>query len=371
MNKIIEQYFRDKSDKLVYLELKEEKDIYIDHGLTDIALPIVSDELMQALQNNQFENEVSTEYIVDGMLYNIAIDPEFNYIKDYVRVLENMLEDPSKYAIGRGIKAMDTDLDKALIFFRAAYLIDPANAYAAYNYARLLWRNPLEGQEREAFVQEAIKILESILKINDNFALSYYELGNIYRQLADPIKAMNYYRHALSRVDEESVREEIRLQMADIEPDALIADAIYHMNRMNYSQAIASLNEAQSKASRYDILYYLGVSYMNQDNFELALDYFKKAKAGGADFATFYVDYVYVNFVTGRVLEALNIASEGLELHPTDLKLRYNRALIYAEIGNVAKAVSDLDFILEYADLSDEFFNQVMIVKDGLLNPKE
>jgi len=278
-----------------------------------------------------------------------------------------MISDPSKYAVKRGVDSLDKDINRALIFFRAAYLLDENSNYAAYNYARLLWRLEIDESIKADFISYSIKLLEKTIANDDNFALGFYELANIHSALGEYLKSLNFYKNALERVEVEAVKEEIRVLMTEIEPDALVEDAIYSINRMNYSRAIELLQEAQKNSNRYDVLYYLAVSYMNQENFDLAEEYFDKALKGGADFSTLYIDYIYVKFIKGKIQEALMLANQALDKYPADLKIRYNRALIYVELAKKDKAIEDLDFILEYADLSDEFFNQVMIVKEGLL----
>ena len=68
----------------------------------------------------------------------------------------------------------------------------------------------------------------------------------------------------------------------------------------------------------------------------------------------------------GKIEEALVIASEALDKYPADIKIRYNRAMIYIELNQIQKANEDFDFILEYQDLSDELFNQIMIIKENI-----
>ncbi|MDO5026988.1 MAG: tetratricopeptide repeat protein [Tissierellia bacterium] len=363
----IDKYFRSKADKLAYLELKNEKEKYIDFGLNDIALPIISDDLMKALQNNKFDNEVDSAYIVEGMLYNIGVDPEFKYSKDYINVLKNMIDQPTKYAIAKAVSYLDDSMEKSLVFFRAATIIDSKDDFAAYNLARLLWRLDVDKDAKESFIASSIDILEDILQRNSDYSLAYYELANIFRALGEYIKAMNYYRRALELVDEESVREEIRNNMKDIEADALIEDAIHYISKMNYPKALDLLLQVQKNSNRYDALYYIAVSYMNMEDFENSLYYFDKALKGGADFATLYIDYIYVLYSSGQIFEALNLANEALEKYPADLKIRYNRALIYVELSKKDKALEDLDFILEYADLSDEFRGQILEIRNNLI----
>lgn len=363
----LDKYFRKKADNLAYLELKNEREKYIDYGLNDIALPIISDDLMEALQNNKFENEIDSKYIVEGMLYNIGVDPSFKYSKDYINVLNNMIENPCKFAIAKAVSYLDKKPDKALVLFRAATILDEKDDFAAYNFSRLLWRVDEDKDIKEEFLAHSIKGLESIIKRNPNYSLAYYELANIFRALGEYIKSMNFYRRALELVDEETLKEEIRDKMKAIEPDALIEDSIHFISKMNYSKAIELLNEAQKIINRYDALYYLAISYMNMEDFTNAQVYFEKALKGGADFATLYIDYIYVLYSSNQIYKALDIANSALEKYPTDLKIRYNRALIYVEIEKIDKAIEDLDFILEYADISDEFRGQVLEIKNNLI----
>lgn len=364
----IDKYFFDKLDKLSYIEIKNNEEKYIDYGLNDISIPIVTDELMKGLQNDHFENEVSLDYMVEGMLYNIAFDEEFIYIKDYKNVLKNIIKNPSNYAISLAADVLDKDLDKSLILFRAAYLLDKENKLAAYNYARLLWRLDEDNNFKQEALLNSIEILEKTINLDPEFALGYYELANIYRSLNQFIKSKNYYQQALNKLQIEDLKEEVRQKMKEIEPDALVEDAVYYINKMNYSRALELLQEANKIISRYDVIYYMAVCYLNSDQLDLADEYFEKSLKSGADFATLYIDYIYVKYLKNQIVNALHLANEAIEKYPSDIKLRYNRALILSQVNKDEKAIEDLNFILEYADLSDEMFNEVMIAKESILN---
>ncbi len=366
MTATIDKYFRDLSDKIGFLELKNIKELYIDYGLNDIPLPIISEDLMLALQNNHLENEVDSKYIIDGMLFSLGVDPDFRYAKDYINVVKNILEAPSKYAVSRSIEAIDKDFERALVFSRAAKILDPKDKFASYTYARLLWRVEVDEKEKSDFIARSIEILEEILAIDPEFGLAYYELANIYAGLGRYMKAMSFYRNTLEKVDIETIKEEIRERMEAIEADALVEEAIQFINRMDYKKALGLLNEAQRNVTRYDVLYYMAVCYMNLEELSLADEYFDLAVKGGADFATLYIDYIFVKYSMGKPVEALALANEAIDKYPADLKIRYNRALIEVELDRIDKAIEDLDFILEYADLSDEFSSQVRMVRNSL-----
>ncbi len=359
----IDKYFRQKTDKLSYIELKENTYKYNSLGISDIPLPILLDDMVDGIATNNFDNEIKMEYIFNGILLNIAIDNEFLYINDYIDILKRAFEKPSNYAMQKTMENIGIDNEKALLYSRAAFILDEKNELAAYNYASMLWLLEVSKDERHIFVEEAVRILQRILNYNNQNSLANYEMGNISSSTGQYIKANSYYKRALENTDNEELKEVIRDQMQKIAPDVSVEDAIYLINKMNYNNAIIELMEARKNSSRYDIPYYIAISYMNQEDLQMAEKFFEEAIDKGADFATLYTDYVYLKYILGKTLEALKIADGAIEKYPTELKLRYNRAIINISLKRFDKANEDFDFILEYSDLSDEFYNQIMKIK--------
>lgn len=363
---IIDKYFRQFADKLSYIELKENFDKYKQIGLNDLPLPIILDEMMDGISSKNFENEISIEYIINGILYNIAIDPEFMHINEYKDILSKLIDDPSKFAMAKVMKFMETDKQKSMLYNRAAFILNERNEFAAYSYARILWTLPIDKEEKHVYVEQAVRILERILSYNDKYPLAAFELGNIFRSTGDYIKANSYYNMALRASENEQLNEQIRNYITEISPDVAVENAIYYLNRMNYSTAIDSLMDARKQSSRYDIPYYIAIAYMNNSNPQMAEQFFEEAIDKGADFATLYTDYVYIKYILNKPFEAIEIANQAIDQYPSEIKLRYNRAVINVAQGRNDKANEDLDFILEYQDLSDEMFNQIMKIKEAM-----
>lgn len=367
---IIEKYFRAKADQIAFIELKDNIKLYEKNGLKDIPLPIILDEMLDGFQNDNFQKEVSIEYIVNGILYLIAIDSEFLYANEYKNILKRLLENPSKYALSKAVENMENDerYEKALIYSRAAFLLDEKNELAAYNYSKFLWNLDIKDkEERQIYVEQSVRILERILNYNKNNVLANFELGNICVAMGDYIKANNFYKNSLKNSENEEINEQIRIIMKKIEPDVAVADSIYYINKMDYGKALELLMKARRNSSRYDISYYIAIAYMNQQNAELSEKFFEEAIDKGADFATLYTDLVYIKYILRKDIEALHIANNAIEKYPSEIKLRYNRAIILIELNKLDKANEDLDFILEYQDLSDEMFNQIMKIKEKII----
>lgn len=359
----IKKYFSQKTDKLSYIELKDNIKKYNSLGISNIPLPILLDDMVDGIATNDFDYEIKMEYIFDGILFNIAIDNDFLYINDYKDILKKAFEYPSNYAMKKAMENIGIDNEKALLYSRAAFILDEKNELAAYNYASMLWLLDVQKDERHIFVEEAVRILQRILNYNNENALANFEMGNISRSTGDYIKANSYFKRALDNTNNEELKEAIRDQIQKIAPDVAVENAIYLINKMNYNTAISELMEARKNSSRFDIPYYIAISYMNQEDPEMAEKFFEEAIDKGADFATLYTDYVYIKYILEKDFEALKIADEAIEKYPSELKLKYNRAIINISLKRFDKANEDFDFILEYSDLSDEFYNQIMKIK--------
>lgn len=366
---LIDKYFREKANKVSFIELKDRVDTYERYGIKeDIPLPIILDDMMDGIKYENFQNEINIKYILEGMLYMIAIDPEFIYINDYKNIIRKLIDEPSKFALSKALENIDINNEAYIIYTRSAFLLDEKNELAANNYARILWNLDVKEDERHVFVEEAVRILERVLRYNDKSALANFELGNIFSATGDFIKADSYYKRALNNSEVEELEQNIRDRIQKIAPDVAVTNSIYFINKMNYNQAINDLMEVRKNSSRYDIPYYIAIAYMNSNNFEMAEQFFEESIDKGADFATLYTDLVYVKYMLKKDSEAIHLANDAIEKYPTEIKLRYNRAIILISLNKFDKANEDLDFILEYQDLSDEMFNQIMKIKESMLN---
>ena len=178
----LDAYFIKYTDRLAYIELKEES---TNEDLKGISLPIYIEDMKEGIQTGEFASEINLEIILEAMLLNLAIDPNFIYRNQYEKVLKKYLKNIGDYTANKSVNYEEKDKTKALLMARSGYILNSENKYNAYLYARLLW--PLayedEGEYQNDFVKESLRILQEILKQDEEFKLSYYELGNIYANL--------------------------------------------------------------------------------------------------------------------------------------------------------------------------------------------
>lgn len=389
----VDSFFRRQNPMVAFIELKEGATTL--HALDGVPLPIRLIDFVEGVETS-FDREIPVRALLNGMVWMLAIDPSFLYSENYRSFLQEATHDPVGYALQLGMthyreafrlsgervgrseevlaedsagdratqdEAIQNELLGALLSFRGAYILDPHEPMAAVQYARLLWT---VGKE-DNFNEEASHILEHVLAHNPDDALANASLADLNAQMGHYLKATQYYQKALAQTEDAAVTEELRESMAQIAADAAIENAMYYLTRADYDHAMEALMQAKANSTRYEIDYYLGVAYQNTGRYDAARDAFREALEHGGKVDDVYNGLVYALNAEGELVEALNVADEGLKAFPTSLRLLFNRAIIHAELGQTKKALEDVHAVLEYDDLSDELFDQAMRLREQLL----
>lgn len=354
-------YFRKYTENLAYLNLKDSSSNEL---LKDLDLPVYIDDMKTGIMTGQMQEEISLEKFLDGMIINIGVDPDFIHADEYKVILNKYITDIARYTASKALASDDSD--KSLLFLRGGYILNPENNYNSYLYARYLWPIAfnLEEENADEFVKESLKILQDIIARDNDFAIAYYELGNIYKNLGEYIKARSYYNNALQKTDSPEAMDEIRDKLAEINDNAEIEEALYFIGKSRYDDAIKKLTGLLSNKKRADAYYYLGVAYQNIGQYDNSIMAFENALDAGADFREVYNDYGVSLYLREKPYEALSMIEEGLGKYPSDPRLSYNKIQINLVIGNINKAKEDIEELLTFDDLSDEIRHNLMIIKN-------
>jgi tetratricopeptide repeat protein len=359
----LNNYFIKFTNNLAYLDLKESADYEL---LNDLPLPIYVSDMQSGILTGQMADKIDVENFLQGMLINIGADPEFIHKEEYESIIAHYIPDVSKYTASTSLNIADEDIDKTLLLLRAGYLLNPLDNYNAYLYARFLWPRAYEVEDKfkEDFIRESLEILQGILNKDSNFAIAYYELGNIYANLGEYIKARNYYNNALQKTDTDEACNEIRDRLSEINDNAEIEEALYFIGKGNYNEAIIKLTGLLSNKKRADAYYYLGVAYQNIEQYDNSIMAFENSLDSGAEFRELYNDYAISLYASGREIEALSLIDDGLSKYPSDPRLVYNKIQINLSLGNLSKAKEDIEELLTFDDLSDEIRANLMTIKN-------
>ncbi len=361
----IDDFFLKFTDKLAYLDLKKEA---ADKLGVSVTMPIRVSDFSQGIKKGEFDDHIDASLFAKGIIWNLAIDPNFIYADEYKRVIKNIVKKPADMAIQMGMDAIEkNDETSALIAFRAACILDENNKFAKLQYGNLLWRmEDLDEDTKNNFIKKASSLFEEALRIDDKDPLINLSLAQLNEYLGNFNKALAYYQVALSEGKTDDFNDGVRDAMRGIENEADLEDAIYHMRKADYGCALDHLIALGSKSDRWDVDYYSGLCKQNLSDYKGACQSFNKALEKGGNLEDVYNGLVYNYTALGEEDMALIAANSGLKAFPEALRIRFNRAILLFQKGKNKEALEDLDYILAYQDLSDEFFNQIMMLKEEI-----
>lgn len=283
----VELIFKDRTNDISFLELKENSSIVINGYVVDngLPLPVITDTLVKDIKKGNLEEEINLINVIEGIIYLIGADPEFKYVDDYIKLLRAYKADIEDYMFIRGIKEFDNkNLILSGIYFRAIMVLDNKNTKANFNYALVLEElgkknigtNRIE--EGEELLLKAINQLEEILKIDDKYSLAYYKLGFFYRYSEQYLKAQLIWKQFLVLDRDENRLQEIREEIDSIEDNVRFETGITYLNYNEFGKAVEFFLKLLPKyKDDFNTNFLIGISYKGMGEYDYAWEYLNKA----------------------------------------------------------------------------------------------
>lgn len=359
MNKlgVINEYFKENTDKVTFIELKDDTSIKIkDYSIeSHIPLPILTEELIEEIKEGNLQEEVKIRNIIEGIIYLIGIDKDFPYIEEYINMLNAYDENIEDYVFYKGIRYMDKEeYEKGAIYFRALKVLNPQSLKGIFNYALALEnisKKHLDMEkEKEAleFLAEATLQLESILDIDESYPLAYYKLGYHYKYSQQNLKAKLIWSKYLKLDNDDMRLEEIRQELINIENDVLLESGITYLSAGEFNKALDSfLKIFPQFKDWWELNYLIGASYKGLNDYDKAIEYFKKSLEFNDLEADVYNELGISYFYTGDIEKAVEVLSEGIENIKDDYKLYFNRGLGYIQLNKLEAGYKDVSKAVE------------------------
>ncbi|WP_206460534.1 tetratricopeptide repeat protein [Anaerovorax sp. IOR16] len=225
---------------------------------------------------------LSLVHIAENMAWIMGINPQFQYVPQYVAYLKKYFNHKIVDALvkeGRD-HAEEGKMDSAVIHFRAALVISPDNLHAMYSYARGCRELYEEGSDREdseyvgRFKAESIEYFELTTIVHPDFAQSYYFLGYAYLNMGLYIKASLTWKQFLERSKNKDDKKEIHERLEQLTQPIEIEKGCNHVLAGRFADGIKVLKpftETQYE-TWWPLHYYLGVgfSHINQEQEAIA-----------------------------------------------------------------------------------------------------
>ncbi|WP_353092488.1 tetratricopeptide repeat protein [Tissierella praeacuta] len=348
----INEYFKKKTSKVTFIELKEGARTNIKGYPTDkeIPLPILTDVLVNEIVDGNMEEEMKLSNVIDGIIYLMGIDPLFVHMDDYKNILMSYNKKADDYVFYKGIRSMDkNDYDNGAIYFRALKYINPKNVNGIFNYAIALEEIAKEYFKKEQnekgmeFFDRSTEELETILDIDDKYPLAYYKLGYHYKFSEQYLKAKITWTKHLTLDRDQTRLQEIRGEIELIENDVALETGLTYLSREYFDKALDVFLKLLSKLdSWWELKYLIGACYKGLSDFENAINYFEEALELYKSDSDLYNELGICLFTIGDMSSAINVFTEGIENIPDDYKIVFNRGLCYLQIGQLEDAYNDM-----------------------------
>lgn len=354
---IINEYFKKNTDKVTFIELKDDAKLSID-GYSiedDIPLPMITEELIDEIKEGNLEEKIKLTNIIDAIIYLMGIDKDFPYIENYKEIINTYDKNMEEYIFYKGIRFMDKeDYDNGAICFRSLKIINPENVNGLFNYSLALenigkrYLSIEKEKQGIEFIKQATLELESILDIDDKYPLAYYKLGYHYRYFEQNLKAKLIWNKYLLLDKDELRLEEIRRELESIENSALLEAGMTYLSINQFDNALSSLLKLLPELKDWwQLNYLIGASYKGLNDYEKAIESFQKALKENNMEAEVYNELGICHFYLGDIKKAIDVFTEGIKNIKDDYKLFFNRALGYLQLDNLEKGYKDVSIAVK------------------------
>lgn len=349
----LNDYFKEKTENLSFIELKDNSYVQINDYKIDssLPLPILIDTLIDEVKSGDMKDDIKVSYLIEGIIYTLGVDPEFEYVDQYKDILFAYSTKIDNYIFHIGMKYMIKEkIEEAMIYFRALLVIDKTNVEALFNYGICLENKAKEflnsGNEEKGnmFLREAMENIETILDISPKYSLAYYKLGYYYRYYGQFLKARLIWEKFLLLDEDKERKQEIREVLDAIEDDSNYEEGCNLLFSGRYSEAIEMfINIKDRYEDWWNLNYMLGLSYKGIGEIDKAIKYFMAALELNENEVNIYNELGICLFSIGNFEDAIEIFTKGIKKDNKDYKIICNRGIAYLQLGMLKEAINDID----------------------------
>lgn len=349
---LVDQYFKDKVKNLNFIELKDYVDLKfkMDDGESNIPLPIVSDVLAEGISKGEMKEEITAESILDGMIYMVAADPKSELGEKYMEILRAYDRAMDDYIFFKGIKFLDKGKEeRAEVYFRALRFVYPKHVLGLFNYGLALERRAqkLFNEEKEKGGMEFLKAstyeFESILDIDEKYALAYYKLGYHYRFANQFLKAKLMWEKYIKLDNDDLRKQEIREQIEIIDDDVLLESGLTYLSYNRHEEALDCFLKIKPRHSEWWEIYYLtGIAYAGLGEGDRAIEEYRIALSLNSEIEDVYNELGIELFKRGEIADAVDVYTDGIEQLGEVYKFYFNRGLGFIQLGLVEEGLKDV-----------------------------
>lgn len=287
MNKT-EKYFVDfykvKRDDISFITLKKGASIKFGtkEYITPIQLPVPIriEKLISEIQNQDEYDGITLNNIIDGIIYLLGTDYDFEFKANYLDILSTLDFDIQPYVIHCINKFDDENVEDAIVYGKSLINLKESDK-SCFVYASVLERKSVEllnnnKDGSKLFMNESLKYFEKSLDYNEKFALSYYKLGYYYKTNQEYLKSKLYWEKHQKYDDDDLRLDEIRNELEQLEIYVQYEEGYnYVLNGQAQKGLDLLLPIVHTYNNWWNLLFFIGLAYRTLGEYEIATKYFE------------------------------------------------------------------------------------------------
>lgn len=356
-DKFFKEFFDKQKDEISFITLKASAKIKLrsNEYTTDkeLPLPIRVDSLVSDIQNQDEYDGIAISNIVDGIIYVLGTDKEFEFKQEYLSLLSDLKIDIVPYVIHCINQFDDKKVNDAVVYGKSLVNVSE-DVKTAFVYASALERKSIEClnsslfDTAKYFMDESIKYFEKSLDYDDEFALAYYKLGFYYKNNQQYIKAKLYWEKQQEFDDDDLRIDEIRNEIEQLD--------IYVKYETGYNYVLNSepqkgldilLPLVEVYSGWWNLLFFVGLAYRSLGEYEIAEKYFENVLKIEEGQNHAINELGLCKMCLEKYDEAKELFTMLLALDSNNSEVLCNRAAAYLYTGDKEKAKKDIEKALK------------------------
>lgn len=373
---IIREYFKKKTENITFIELKDDVRLGIKgYPLnSSIPLPMVTETLVDEIKEGSLKEEMKLSHIIEGIIYLIGVDEEFEYNEDYKEILKSYNDKIDEYIFYKGIRYFESkDYDNAAIYFRALKIMNPNHVNGLFNYGLVLeeiakryFDNEDEKSGIEFLTRSTIE-LETILDVDIKYPLAYYKLGYHYKYFNQFLKAKLIWEKYLPLDNDDLRAQEIRDELQIIEDDVILESGLTYLSYNKFNEALDMFIKLEPRHNEWwELKYLIGSCYKGLTDYDLAIKMFYESLELHKEEADVYNELGITLFTIGDIPKAIKVFTEGIENISGNYKLLFNRGLGYLQLGDLRNAYIDVESAWKLNPTDKNIEDQKLLLEEAL-----
>lgn len=232
------------------------------------------------------EGSIPITQLADNIAVMSGINPRLSHVSAYIKYLATFFNEKliDVLTSSGGRNLYDEEYAEAIIYFRAALLLDPGDRKAIFGYACACreWYLSLEGEGETEKVRtlkdECMAYFEWAVELFPDFPASYYFLGYAYINLALYTKASFIWNRFLSLSDSEDEKKEIQERVDQLVEPVKIERGINQLTTGKIKEGLEILEPYTDSEYNnwWPLHYYLASAYEELGHIHEAIEGFLK-----------------------------------------------------------------------------------------------